>query len=262
MNKLFYKFTITLSVVCIFCQCSNNSEEKNIENGINILSASELFLPIIDDSYIYPVVPGTDAWENLGSIEDIYEVSQLPDRVLKSISTLGLIRSILDIPGLDGFYLASSNSSPIGTLYRIFAHYNSVSELEKRKDSGNALISFYNAVNIDGLNSSSVGERMLLSIQHTALEILFTKPAILQQFDLRQKKQLITSLLARHNQIAQVQYEGFIVNGTITVIAWILYNSKYEPIVQYYGNNAIAEYFDVRTDQTDDIIEFANDFIK
>jgi hypothetical protein len=255
------KFTATLFVLCLFCQCSNNAEEKNSEERINTLSASGSFLPVVDDSYVYPVIPGTDAWTNLGTTENVYKVSQLPDNVLNSISTLGLIRSILDIPGLDGFYLASGNSSPIGTCYRIFEHYNSIRELEKRKDSGNKLISFYNAVNIDGLKSLSVGERIPLSVQHTILEVLFTKPEILRQFDLEQKKQLITALLSRYNQITQSRFEGFIANGTMTVIARILYDSKFDPVVQYYGNNAVAEYFEVLTNQMNDIIAFANNFI-
>jgi hypothetical protein len=255
MNKFFYKFTITLFALYLFCQCSNNAEEKE---GF----ASGSFLPAVEDSYVYPVIPGTDAWTNLGAVENVYKVSQLPDNVLKSISTPGLIRSILDIPGLDGFYLASSNSSPVGTFYGIFAHYNSVRELEKRTDSSNTLISFYNAVNMDGLKPLSVGEQITLSVQHTALEILFTKPEILRQFDPEQQKQLIASLLSRYSQIAQSQYEGFIVNGTITAIARILYACKYAPVVQYYGNDAVAEYFTVLADQTNDIIDFANNFIR
>jgi hypothetical protein len=249
------KFTVTLFVLCLFCQCSNNAGEEE-------LSVSGLFLPVVDDSYVYPVIPGTDAWTNSGAAENVYKVSQLPDNILESISTLGLIRSILDIPGLADFYLLSSNSSPIGTFYRIFEHYNSVSELEKRKDSGNKLISFYHAVNIDGLKSLNIAEQSRLSLQHTALEVLFTEPEILQQFNLEQKKQLITSLLSRYNQIAHAHYEGFGTNGTVTVIAWILYAGKYSPVVQYYGNNKVAEYFDVFTDQTNDIIEFANNFIR
>jgi hypothetical protein len=254
MNKL---FIITLFVLCVFCQCNNNAGEKNSEEGIS----SGSFFPAVDDRYVYPVIPGTDAWTNLGGTENVYKVSQLPDNVLNSISTLGLIRSILDIPGLAGFYSASSNSSPIGAFYRIFAHYNSICELEKRKDSGNMLISFYHTINMDGLKSLNVGERIHLSVQHTALEVLFTKSAILQQFDLEQKKQLINSLLSRYNQIVQSPFEGFGTNGTVTVIGWILYAGKYDPIVQYYGNNAVAEYFEVFTNQTNDIIEFANNFI-
>jgi hypothetical protein len=245
-----------LSILCFFCQCNNNAEENT-----GTLSASESFLPVVNDSYVYPVVPGTDAWKNLGSTENVYKVCQLPDNVLKSISTLGLIRSILDIPGLTSFYDASSNSSIVGTFYRIFAHYNSVGELEKRKDSNKALISFYNAVNVDALKSASDEvEQNNLLLQHTALEILFTRPEILQQFDLKQKKQLITSLLSRYNQITQ-QIGLINGHGTITAVARILVNIKYDPIVQYYGDNKIAEGFHVDPNQTDDIIKFANDYI-
>jgi len=262
MNKAFYNLTIPF-LCLLFCQCSNNELAENNKNGNTntgklVINTSNV-LPDVEDKYTYPIVPGTDEWAALSSTDEVYRVSQLPDSVLHSISTFGLIRSILDIPALDGFYWASSNSSPVGTVYQILANYNNLAELYKRKDRADALLTYYEVVNIDNLTLQDVVEQRRVAVQLTTLEVLFTKPEILSLFDFEQKQQLVALLLSHYEQVKQLQIS--IPNETLTTTAWILYDAGYEPLVHYYGSDLKAEWFNVLDNQKEDIIAFANNFI-
>jgi hypothetical protein len=179
----------------------------------------------------------------------------------QSISTFGLIRSILDIPELEALYLASSNSSPIGTTFSILKHYDNATELAKRPDVGKALYDFNKAVDISAIELLDESKQRAVSIQLTVLEVLFVKQKILNQYDLKQKRQIVDLLLFRYRQIKQLNAQGLIVSGTLTVIARILYESQYAPAVQFFGDNLNWDYFTLSSEKIDDVIRFANDFI-
>ena len=49
-------------------------------------------------AYVYPVLPGTDAWNALGSHADKLAVCQIPEDVLKALSTEDLLEVVLDYP--------------------------------------------------------------------------------------------------------------------------------------------------------------------
>jgi hypothetical protein len=177
----------------------------------------------------------------------------LPDDVLKNISTFGLIRSILDIPSLYFYFMLSSNSSPIGTGYSIFSHYNAVVELGNRENSGDALLAYYQSVCYDCLKTMDDSEQLEFSIQLMALEVLFTKSEILKQFDLGKKQKLVSLILEKYQQ---KQY-----GGTLEVMIWIMYDDGYPPIVKYFESTGLNKEW-AFIFQINDIIAIAESFIQ
>ena len=115
------KIIIILVAVLLFCQCSTMKEESSTmkeENGFcecirketgneeigndeNVFLKGELIItegscfPEVADKYLY-IINGHEPWWNE---ENPWYANQLPDDVLKSISTMGLIRSFIDMPG-------------------------------------------------------------------------------------------------------------------------------------------------------------------
>jgi hypothetical protein len=64
--------------------------------------------PQTSDAYIYPIFPGTPQWANLASYDEMLQAVQIPDPVLKSISTWGLLESCFNYP-LYGDFAAFNN---------------------------------------------------------------------------------------------------------------------------------------------------------
>jgi hypothetical protein len=96
------------------------------------------------DKYIYPILPGTPAWNQAGlagGIDSIYAICQVPDNTLKNMSTLGLIQSLADNPCLFNMFLRINN---IQGRNEVLPRLNVNTELLKRPDAGIILINYYN----------------------------------------------------------------------------------------------------------------------
>lgn len=154
MNKIMLILTVIFSV-SLFCRCSDRKdnefhEEEIISTGKMFIKEGDCF-PEVSDKFVYPVAYGTEEWNSIKWNRGLMTIaSQLPDEVLKSISTLGLIRSFLDAPNsFYEIYYWSSNSQ-IGTAHRYFRlNFNSLRELLTRNDAAKSLMLFHAAVSYD-----------------------------------------------------------------------------------------------------------------
>lgn len=243
----------------LFWQCGNSlgTEEDRLD-GIQVeglIQTPGVCLPDVKDKYVYP---NSEVWGNLTSEEERLAVLQIPDEILKNISTFGLIRSILDIPTYWDYY-ASSNSSPIVRCYGIFGDYNCVQELEKREDNADALATYYSAVGLGCVESMDTEKRLLFSVQLTALETLFTKPDILKKYDYSEKQKVVAMMLQMYKKVTKLDVK--MGSGALCSIAWIMYDDQYPPIVEYLGTNlALFDVNFVYANQIDDVVSFAESY--
>jgi hypothetical protein len=211
-------------------------------------------LPNVEDEYVYSIVPGTEEWDS-ASEEEKNSLSQLPDDRIKTLSSYALIRSLLDRPRLSLAYGLSNNSSPVVTCDRfIFSKHNSVPEFEERKDRVNALISYYAAVSCDCYESPDVEAQMTFDIQLRVLEVWFIRDAILHSMNSVQKRQVVTLLLQKHEQ--KQSYS----DATLIAMAWIMYEDRYSPIVEYYKDVTLSKEYS--SFLRDDIISFAKNYLQ
>jgi hypothetical protein len=258
---------IVLIFPFLLCRCAEDHKANQDEDQVDYhqIIKPGAFFPEVEDAYRYPVINDLD-WGDFGSFEEFEKtLTQLPDSVIKNISTPGLIRSFLDIPTLAANYLASSDSRPKVTWDRIFLRYNSFQELIKRKDTGKALLYFYNAVSLDSVKRIEDGRYIDLHIKHSAREFLFTQPAILKQFSHKEKQELVSSLLLRHADIQDIGREEFGSWISIVVAAYVLFDDNYAPVVEYASNNkqfesTIQGGYLYSSEEKDDIISLAKKY--
>jgi len=247
----------------LLCQCTNQENEDNSQdNSINIgelIIVPGTCIPDVADKYVYPIVPGTEKWNNLGSEEEAIKACQLPDNVLKKISTLGLIRSFLDVPITFGFYHLYSVSCPISRINGIYSYNNSVKELLNRKDSGEALLLFFDALCFDCLETMDVTRRMYFSIQLAALEVFFAQQEILNQLDHENRQKVVAMLLTMYEQMQIINFDGFMDHASIYVIARVMYLSNYKPIIDLFGSKDKLCY---SSERVENIILYAKNFIR
>jgi hypothetical protein len=135
--------------------------------------------------------------------------------------------------------------------------------LLKRKNVAEALICFYENISFECLvPGNSVVD---FSIQLASLEFLFSKQEILSQMSYKGKQKTVSLLLSKYNQWQEIQIDGWYMSGIIPVMAIVMHDSQYLPIIQYYDNN--QNFGNVKAgyamkDQFLDILSFAKDFIK
>ena len=246
-------------LLLVFFQCTHTEEEWE-----SYISRGACF-PEVKDKYIYPVVPGMIEWQQLSSTDDAYKLCQLPNEVLNSISTPGLIDALIHAPLFTEFYFLSSDASAI-KWHRHYEQFNSAKKLFKRKDAGNALVAYYKLFCFDCVNSPlglDEGREKLVEYHRLiGLECLFTKKEILDKMGHQKKKDAIAALLEN--------YEKFPTNvNSIFPMIYLMYADEYKPVMKYSRDN--SERFQMMLDglfyssdideQVDLIISFAKSFI-
>lgn len=92
----------------------------------------------IDMPYQYPIVPGTDEWEAFESRTEMVDACQIPETILKEISTEALLQTILKYPFLSEmtmFYRTPEECEQERGFWHIAGEFNGLQEFMKREDA-------------------------------------------------------------------------------------------------------------------------------
>lgn len=117
------------------------------------------------------------------------EVCQIPEDILKKISTDDLIEAVLSHPMLTIIYVYQSLQKGFDVL---FNNFNGLSELMQRKDAGNKLFGKYNIINTSNNN---------LDIFSLAfIEVMLGQYHILRQFNNEQLLELKKVINKKHGE--------------------------------------------------------------
>jgi len=247
-----------------FCKCSNEKKDEEVsEEELNPIEREleegckyELTMipgscfPEVCDKYVYhlPSVEELAEANRIlpeGSIANLrvdggtLKFSQLPDTILKIISTPGLIDALIHAPL---FVTISNNLTNLTTLqWWPFVYYslNSGRELLQRKDAADALVAYYQLVCLDcfktligvepWVQSKISFYELYLSRRIDGLECLFTKQEILTQMGHEQKQEAVAALLIN---VYRESFSDGIQPGIFPIV-YLLLSAEYEPIVKY-----------------------------
>ena len=132
----------------------------------NGLKAQEVFQPYKTNAvpyhgYLFPVIPGTEEWIELGSFEARLESVQLPIDTLENISTARLLETCIYCPFFREVTAWATGYQP-EDLIRTFGIYrgwlNCAEEYFNRPDCLTELLSLYSSREIDFVNEIPEGE--------------------------------------------------------------------------------------------------------
>ena len=132
----------------------------------NELKAQEVFQPYKTNAvpyhgYLFPVIPGTEEWIELGSFEARLESVQLPIDTLENISTARLLETCIYCPFFREVTAWATGYQP-EDLIRTFGIYrgwlNCAEEYFNRPDCLTELLSLYSSREIDFVNEIPEGE--------------------------------------------------------------------------------------------------------
>lgn len=215
MNK---KILTGIWFVLLLYGCKHNTEVPEP------LPENITCLPDVEDRYEFPITPGSDEWDSLEP-EELIQASQLPDDVLKKISTAGLIRSFWDVAVIaeryTDFYEFGYNEGDF--YFWLCPSINSVQELFKRKDAGEALIGILESISLDCMEKMTVNEREFFSDRYNALLTLFIKKEVTDQLNEAYRNKLVDLLMFNVNRTRELKLDGFRNDHSGEVMAYMMH---------------------------------------
>ncbi|MGP1476978.1 MAG: hypothetical protein ACTTJK_05900 [Phocaeicola sp.] len=240
------KYLIWGMLLSLFMGSCGKSEEEPIDDSFYkipeidyqtfISSSEETWIPRPKDTYLYKTIPKERYWRNITK-EDWqgYDRSNaIPDKVLKSMSTEGLIQSFFDFPGevTRVYYTETTYLEPYQALLEVNKAY---SELIKRKDAGTCMLKIYQECNF----ASGVGTLLM-----PVVEQLLADKNIYAKFSSDEIASLLDKGLERAKFVG-ASSSTFIVGAvnTFLFMGRILQYVQYRPFLREIEKNKDLSFF-------------------
>lgn len=171
MNKNI--FIIALSISFILINCSKDEED------FVYFEDCDCFIDTSQDSYNYPVRPGSEIWNSFTTTQQMIDTTQVPFDVLDAMSTLGVFESCAENPSLFDLYI-SLEPQKFFDYYR--STFNACKELFSRNDAASEIIKRYILMCPSCVNhnySSHSGKGAGIKDAFVAIELFLAQPEIL-----------------------------------------------------------------------------------
>ncbi len=214
MRNLLVILIIAISI-CSIISCS-----KNRTNTDNI------------DEYHFPIKPGTEEWKSFTSHDEMLQACQIPEDILKGMSTVGLIETVLNYP-LSKDIIAYN--TPQGGINSQIKQFNGLSELLKRTDAKEKLLDKYQEINsLDGENSFKLSYLICILSQDDIISHL-------------SENELSILLKEGNNKLSKKQESNEPISSNIKYTVWLMGKAmrqkNFTPFVEKIKEDKILQQF-------------------
>ncbi len=99
----------------------------------------------ITEPYEYSIVPGTDEWNELQSLEEKLEACQIPEEIVSKMTTEALVESVMNYPmiiRLSGGLWGGFESGREYAFNKVKSEFNGLQELCNRADAKDELVKY------------------------------------------------------------------------------------------------------------------------
>ena len=150
----------------------------------------------------FPVRYGTEEWKTLKSYEEQLLAYNIPDEIIKKISTAELVKVCLAYPewGVITFFNDLSQG-----LVMIMQNFNGFYELIDRKDAAKELIKVYSTLEPLAIRKDwTLEQKMRHNFHINHVELLLSLNRVVEQFDDRDRQILLDEVALKYNQKKQL----------------------------------------------------------
>jgi len=188
------------------------------------------------DAYDFPIKPGTPEWKALTTHEQMREVLQVPEDILKDMSTKALVQTCLNYPLYGDIWACNSLQEGFEG---VTAGFNGLQELLKRKDAGVELVKRYKEMDIKAFSQRWT---LLQKGKHTAefrhIEILLAQDAILTNLTKDERVLLLAESVQKFQSMLQAGIYGIMnVETNTLLIGRIMLKENYNTFTQKVAGN-------------------------
>lgn len=142
--------------------------------------------------YNFPVKPGTEAWKQLKTHDEMIAISQVPENILFKMTTEELVITCLEYP-LYGDFMTFNDK--LKGIERAISSSNCLRELLKRSDAGSELLNQYFYVRDDINDFLSYKTDDINYFKHSYIEMLLAQKAVRQKMTQIEKRTLLNECL-------------------------------------------------------------------
>lgn len=143
---------------------------------LGAIAVSGQILQTTGKAYPFPVVPGTDAWKQLRTHDDMLRITEVPANILEKMSTDDLLATALNYPLK---WDASAFDNLVIGVKTVATRSNIFAELFSRKDAPENILLFYQSLDPGRVNPDwTVAEKGEFSLLFPFTESILVQPEI------------------------------------------------------------------------------------
>ncbi|MES2650699.1 MAG: hypothetical protein V4663_03110 [Bacteroidota bacterium] len=155
--------------------------------------------------YDYPIKPGSSVWKNFKSTQEMVDACQIPEGVLKKLSTKDLLKVCLKYPLLRDY---TASNSPYEGLKNIIGIFNGLTEFINRQDCHKFLFEHYKNQNINSIQS--ITNKGSYTFDICALELLLCQKQLMERFNKQELTDVLNTIMKKYEDKAKyADYFGF-----------------------------------------------------
>ncbi len=190
----------------------------------------------------YPVTPGSEEWKKLKTESEIISVQQIPEDVLKTMTTEEVLQAWLDLPGKMEI-LAFSNMQ-IG-FNKTRNRFNVVNELLNRKDAGKIIAKNFATISPSNFNKGWNSQRKGKFITEYALiEFLLSQPEILKNLTKNEENYLFEKAkkdLEIKKELPKEDFDSFWISSGLILSSRILEKENVQFKIKIKSQKELSE---------------------
>jgi len=235
MDKRYYLLLILIYIFYPSC------EKKEIEDNIN--PECNCFIETANDTYIYPIRPGSDEWKAFETSEQMKEAVQIPFSILDSMSTLGIYESYAENPLNIDLYVTLAPQY----FYDVFkTSFNVFIELINRDDAATVLIKRYSSMCLDCIEnnySSFSGKGGDVQYAFASIELLLAQEEILSKTTKEESFKLARLVLKNYEINIRNNQSLFFTSFPVWIASRIMINNHFSEYIDLISQNDLVAIF-------------------
>ncbi|WP_328996638.1 hypothetical protein OG394_18505 [Kribbella sp. NBC_01245] len=214
-------------------------------------------------AYSYPVLPGTAAWKNLATHDDMLRVTQVPAAALAGMSTAALVDTVLRYPLYDDML---AFNTPQQGFDKMSSRFNGFAALASRPDAGTELLKRYDSMSPAIAPKSTLLQQGKLDASFRRIEMLLAQDAIRRTMNDSQLTQLVAESREKlQAKAARADVYGLVGQANTSLVIGRTLASKATPATKSLTSNAATRSFlatgDVRSPETLSQIASTSDLV-
>jgi hypothetical protein len=192
---------------------------------------------VAGDRYIYPM--------GYKGLSTDFRVYQVPDSLLTTMSTLGVIQSLEHNPAL--MFFGVHNSVLMGR-DAVLKKLNVSAELNKRPDMGRQLLNYYKRRYPCCIDSISVSfDRYVFMTRWAFFDIICAQDSIVNKLTLPEKKEFAKIILEKDNEWSKYPEYFYIDFPTgrsagLFLLNWLMQSAAYTPYTAVLANDTALQW--------------------
>lgn len=217
---------IFLWVLTFLISCEKKEKD---DTGCNCIS-----MPSPSDTYVYPVRPGSSEWQLLTDGYQRIEACQVPDHLLKVMSTNGLVETCISHPLLVELIFSDLPGGGLQkTIEKQMSMFNCFGELQKRSDAGKCILARYLSMYPCCVENSQTDAGEFAN-SYSEVEMIFSQTNFLEQLSSTELFELIQKALVTYTE--KVKYDNYYswiygMNTTALLTARSMICFNYKPFI-------------------------------